>query len=62
MIEQAGWKGKKLGAIGVHERQALVLVNLGGATGKEVLALAAQIQRDVFTQFAVMLELEPSVI
>ena len=62
LIEQAGWKGKPLGAVGVHERQALVLVNLGGATGREVLALAAQIQRDVFAHFSIMLELEPFVI
>lgn len=59
MIDQCGWKGRSLGAAGVHERQALVLVNRGGATGEEVLALAARIRSDIFQSFEVDLEMEP---
>lgn len=59
LIEQCGWKGKRLERVGVYEKQALVLVNLGGATGKDVRALAAQIQTDVAEKFSVNLEIEP---
>lgn len=59
LIEQCGWKGKRLERVGVYEKQALVLVNLGGATGKDVRALAAQIQTDVAENFSVTLEVEP---
>jgi UDP-N-acetylmuramate dehydrogenase len=48
-----------MGAAGVHERQALVLVNRGGASGAEVLALAGAIRRDVSARFGVELEVEP---
>ena len=59
LIEQAGWKGKRLGPVGMHERQALVLVNHGGATAADVRALAAAVQRDVRARFGVELEQEP---
>jgi UDP-N-acetylmuramate dehydrogenase len=59
LIDRCGWKGRALGAAGVHDRQALVLVNRGGATGAEVLALAKAIQRDVLERFGVELEAEP---
>jgi UDP-N-acetylmuramate dehydrogenase len=59
LIEQSGWKGKRVGNVGVFEKQALVLVNHGGATGMEVRALAAQIQADVKQKFGVDLEVEP---
>jgi len=59
LIEQCGWKGRRCGAVGVYEKQALVLVNLGGATGAQVRAVAQQIQTDVFAKFAVALEVEP---
>ncbi|AZP13470.1 UDP-N-acetylmuramate dehydrogenase [Undibacterium parvum] len=59
LIEQTGWKGKALGKVGVYHKQALVLVNLGGATGAEVRQLAQQIQADVKAKFGVRLEVEP---
>ena len=59
LIDRCGWKGRAIGAAAVHERQALVLVNRGGASGAEVLALANAIQRDVLERFGVELEAEP---
>lgn len=59
LIDQAGWKGFRDGAVGVHERQALVLVNHGGGTGAQVLALAARIVGDVRERYGVTLEMEP---
>jgi UDP-N-acetylmuramate dehydrogenase len=59
LIDRCGWKGRALGAAAVHDRQALVLVNRGGATGADVLALATAIQRDVAQRFGVNLEPEP---
>jgi UDP-N-acetylmuramate dehydrogenase len=59
LIEQCGWKGKTAGAAGVYERQALVLVNHGGATGHDIARLASSIQSDVSAKFGVMLDPEP---
>lgn len=59
LIEQAGWKGKNLGPVGMYEKQALVLVNRGGATGADVTALMHAVQRDVRSTFGVTLTPEP---
>jgi UDP-N-acetylmuramate dehydrogenase len=58
LIEQAGWKGYRRGMIGVHERQALVLVNYGGGNGNDIKALAAEIQESVLTKFGIALNAE----
>jgi UDP-N-acetylmuramate dehydrogenase len=62
MIDRCGWKGRRLGNAGVHERQALVLVNPGAATGADILALADAIVADVDRRFGVMLEPEPLIV
>ena len=62
LIDHCGWKGRSLGAAGVHDRQALVLVNRGGATGEEMVQLAERIQTDVVLRFGVNLEIEPVVV
>ena len=59
LIEQAGWRGRDLGAVGSFERQALVLVNRGGATGADLIRLAQAIMVDVEGRFGVRLEPEP---
>lgn len=59
LIEQAGWKGRRVGAAGVHDRQALVLVNDGGATADDIVALASAIKTDIAARFGVDLEQEP---
>ncbi len=62
LIDQAGWKGFRCGTVGVHPRQALVLVNLGGATAQEILNLARRIICDVQQKFGITLSMEVNVL
>lgn len=62
LIEQAGWKGKTFGNYGVHKLQALVLVNYGGASGKQIFDLSQQIIDDVKQKFGIELEREVNII
>ena len=62
MIEQCGWKGRSLGRAGVHDRQALVLVNRGGATGGEVVALCEAIRSDVSQRFGIDIHPEVNIV
>ena len=58
LIQQAGWRGRQLGRAGVWPKQALVLTNLGGATGKDILALSDAICTDVEKSFGIALQPE----
>lgn len=60
LLQQAGWKGRREGALGMHSEQALVLVNHGAADGRDVEAFSGRLQRDVFQRFGILLEREPS--
>lgn len=62
LIEQAGWKGKRVGNTGSHKDQALVLVNYGGATGEEIWNLAMEIKASVVEQFNITLQPEVNII
>ena len=62
LLEQAGWKGFREGALGMHQRQALVLVHYGGASGREVLGLARRLRASVRQRFGIELEQEPVIL
>ena len=62
LVEQCGFKGKRFGDAGVHKKQALVLVNYGNATGKEIFELAQKIVKAVSLKFNINLEIEVNVI
>ncbi|MEJ2594342.1 MAG: UDP-N-acetylmuramate dehydrogenase [bacterium] len=62
LIEKCGWKGKRAGDAGVHDRQALVLVNHGKATGKEIKKLADQIRENISSVFGIKLESEVTIL
>ncbi|AWH83635.1 UDP-N-acetylenolpyruvoylglucosamine reductase [Flavobacterium album] len=62
LIEQSGFKGKRFGDAGIHARQALVLVNYGNATGKELLDLSKKIQETVYDNFGIRIEAEVNII
>ena len=62
MIEQCGWKGKRIGNAGVHDKQALVLVNHGKANGKEIYELSERIRESVLERFGIDMEREVEII
>lgn len=62
MIDQCGWKGKTVGCAGVHARQALVLVNRGGATGEDIVTLCNMIRADVKEKFGIEIHPEVNII
>ena len=62
MIDQCGWKGRSLGRAGVHDKQALVLVNRGGATGQEIVDLCNTIRHDVKEKFGIDIHPEVNII
>ena len=62
LIERAGFKGKRYGEFGVHDKQALVLVNYGNASGKEIYQLAQKIRETIIKKFEITLEIEVNII
>lgn len=62
LIEQCGWKGFRNARVGVHNRQALVLINHSGGNGEDILVLAEEIRESVEQRFGVTLEMEPGIV
>ena len=62
LIDKAGLKGCRSGRVGIHERQALVLVNLGGATGGEILDFARMVQARVHEKFGIEIDTEVNIL
>ncbi len=62
LVERAGWKGFRRGSVGVHNKQAIVMINYGQGCGLEVLKLAEEIKSDIYLKFCVTLEIEPQIL
>jgi len=62
LIDQCGWKGKRSGNAGIHDRQALVIINFGNATGQEILDLSERVRESVLKKFGILLEREVNII
>ena len=62
LIEQCGWKGKHVGNVGCYEKQALVIVNYGGASGREIYDHALRVRESVHDRFGIKLSMEVNVI
>ena len=62
LLDELGWKGKKIGNVSTHDKSALVIINLGGATGKEIFDYAELMRADVKKNFGIELEYEVKVI
>ena len=62
LLEELGWKGKKIGSVSTSSAQALVVINNGGATAKEILSFAEKMQKDFYKNFKINLEPEVNII
>jgi len=62
LIEQCGWKGKRKGDVGTYKNQALIIINFGNASGKEIFEFAQSIKKSVVTKFGINLEFEVNVV
>jgi UDP-N-acetylmuramate dehydrogenase len=62
VIDSAGWRGRSIGRVGIHPQQALIVVNLGGATGAEIVDFARLVQSDVRAKFGIALETEVNIV
>ncbi|MDR2882430.1 MAG: UDP-N-acetylenolpyruvoylglucosamine reductase, partial [Alistipes sp.] len=62
LIEQSGWRGRSEGRVGIHPGQALIVISLGGATGREIVDFASRVQADVRAKFGVDLTPEVNIV
>ncbi|MBW2941944.1 UDP-N-acetylmuramate dehydrogenase [Zhongshania sp. CAU 1632] len=61
LVDQSGWKGRREGGVGIHPKQAIVVVNYDACSGRDILGFAARIQADVLRKYGVTLDIEPRV-